>query len=287
MTATATTDSPRATERQLRDLAMAFDDAGVTDRAERVARACTWAGRPLTSTGQLSRVEAARLAAEVRAGRLPAPDPDAPTPAPKTRRRPTVVHRAESGQTPDQVAAVAGAAAELPADTDTRAAPDQATNKPGDTSLPAGVMVCGGPVTPHDAALIRDFADQLDARAAADSAALHSPAAADPEQPAELPDPVQHATTPEEVEAAALVAVHRFHARAGVVPDPPDRAAIPPRVPVVLGPAPGSYCMPPPGTCYCRRCPHWTPLPPVNYAKAAADLDQREWERKDRRRRPR
>lgn len=25
----------------------------------------------------------------------------------------------------------------------------------------------------------------------------------------------------------------------------------------------GRYCLPPPGTCYCRGCPHWVPLSPA------------------------
>lgn len=63
--------------------------------------------------------------------------------------------------------------------------------------------------------------------------------------------------TPEEIAAACQAAVERHRARGGVVPDPPDRAEIPPRVPVVLGPAPDRYCL---ATCYCGRCDHYVSL---------------------------
>lgn len=79
--------------------------------------------------------------------------------------------------------------------------------------------------------------------------------------------------TPAEVEAAAERAVARFRARAGAVPDPPDRAEIPARVPVVLGPARDRYCMPSPGTCYCRTCAHWTPAPEPPYWSVPGSLD--------------
>lgn len=36
----------------------------------------------------------------------------------------------------------------------------------------------------------------------------------------------------------------------------------------------GRYCMPPPGTCYCRDCPHYRPLAEPNWAAVEGS---REW----------
>lgn len=79
--------------------------------------------------------------------------------------------------------------------------------------------------------------------------------------------------TPEEIAAACQAAVERHRARGGVVPDPPDRAEIPPRVPVVLGPAPDRYCL---ATCYCGRCDHYAPPLPPDYGAAGRAVDRRE-----------
>lgn len=81
--------------------------------------------------------------------------------------------------------------------------------------------------------------------------------------------------TPEQIEAAADAAVARFRARGGMIPDPPARSEIPPRVPVVLPPAVGRSC--PPATCYCGDCPQYKPLPPYDASYVAGSLD---WQRK-------
>ena len=80
---------------------------------------------------------------------------------------------------------------------------------------------------------------------------------------------------PDDLEAAVQDAADRFHARGGVVPPPPHRSEIPPRVPVPHT-AVGRYCIQPPGTCYCGACPHWEPAPPVNYKAAIAALREKQ-----------
>lgn len=113
--------------------------------------------------------------------------------------------------------------------------------------LPPGAIACGpGPLTEHDAATVRAFAAALDEGPAAVRAfALTEPTA---EPPAVEPPPV-------DVEAAAEDAVRRFRERqaAGVLPEPPDPSARPPRV-VVPYTAPGRYCL---TRCYCGTCPQY------------------------------
>jgi hypothetical protein len=102
-----------------------------------------------------------------------------------------------------------------------------------------------------------------DGPAPADSGPGQRPGTRDGDDPGEVADhrpagpaPVIEppARTPEEVEAAALAAVERFHARAGAIPEAPDPTARPPRVPQLVEPAADRYCM---VRCYCGTCPDY------------------------------
>jgi hypothetical protein len=93
-----------------------------------------------------------------------------------------------------------------------------------------------------------------------------------------VPAPVAVEPVPEDVEAAALAAVERFRARqaAGIIPEPPNPAARPPRAVVPYG-APGRYCL---ARCYCGGCPQYAEqkaeaerLYAIEVRRATADPD--------------
>lgn len=113
-----------------------------------------------------------------------------------------------------------------------------------------------------------------------------------PEQPAPAvaqvdvvpPAPVRVEPVPVDLEAAKEAAVARFRERqaAGIVLEPPALADIPPRVPVILGPAPGGYCL---AICYCGECPQYQPLPPIGEVrdggKRSAEAQRRSWDNRE------
>lgn len=232
--------SPR--ERQV--LILRLQELGIRDGEQQRHVCRVWARRHLASRKDLTSDEASSLRERLRtitreelAAVLARPAPE-PQPAEPTE---------------EELAAVLGPLIEpQPAEEPAPAAVD----------LPAGVIVCGpGQVTDHDAATVRAFAVALEEGLVA----VHAFALAeDPTPPAGKLEPA-----PVDVETAAEAAVARFRERlaAGITPAPPTLSDIPPRVPLVLGPAPGRYCMPPPATCYCGECEHWQPAPPVDYSK--------------------
>lgn len=46
----------------------------------------------------------------------------------------------------------------------------------------------------------------------------------------------------------------------------------------------GRYCLPPPGTCYCRGCPHYEPLNADEYARLVKKARRELAESNDRKR---